>query len=534
MSQGYRIEIVPHSGLVTAYLGETEVARSDDVKILKETRLGEYYYFPLDAIDATKLERSDHRTFCPFKGTATYWHLKTPNGLIENAVWSYQTPLEESKQIAGLISFMGKAADRYAFENQPADVQDSQQNYISSALSDWVLREAGNQKSRVDLVRMLGKKFVESGIQVYRMSIMIWSLHPQIAGVNFRWYRDTDEVEVLEPRHEIFEDSRYINSPINLVTKGAGGVRQQLNRGDMEFEFPILEELKAEGGTDYVAMPLRFSDGKFHCMTMACDHHEGFTTKNLGMVFECIGVISRYFEVLTLRKNTTTLLDTYLGKRTGQKVLNGDIHRGQGENIQAVILFSDLRNSTKMAETLSRENYLQLLNQYFEKVLTPVGENGGEVLKFIGDAVLAIFPVSDTKGDQLHQVQNALTAAKSIVTDICHQLDNSHNEDGCEIDLGISLHIGEVTYGNVGGQERLDFTVIGPAVNMASRLEGLCKSCDCRIIVSQDFKNILERDEAENSLLKSIGKFQLSGISDNHEVFVPIESNCTIPKGQTT
>ena len=534
MSQGYRIDIAPHKGLVTAYLGETELVSSDNVKILKETRLGEYYYFPMDAIDVAKLERSDHRTFCPFKGTASYWHLKTSRGLIENAVWSYETPLEESQQIAGLISFMGNAADRYTFENQPVIELEKKQDHINSVLSDWILREAGYQNSRVDLVRMLGKKFVESGIQVYRMSIMIWSLHPQIAGVNFRWYRDTDEVEVLEPRHEIFDDSRYLNSPINLVTKGAGGVRQPLNRGDMEFEFPILDELKAEGGTDYVAMPLRFSDGKFHCMTMACDHRDGFTTKNLGMVFECIGVISRYFEVLTLRKNTTTLLDTYLGKRTGQKVLNGDIHRGQGENIQAVILFSDLRNSTKMAETLSREKYLQLLNQYFEKVLAPVGENGGEVLKFIGDAVLAIFPISNTQGDQLHQVQKALSAAKSIVADVCGQLNETPNDQENRIDLGISLHIGEVTYGNVGGQERLDFTVIGPAVNMASRLEDLCKSCDCRIIISQDFKNVLDRDETENSQLRSIGKFHLSGISDDHEVFVPIESVCTISKGQTT
>ena len=222
MSQGYRIDIAPHKGLVTAYLGETELASSDNVKILKETRLGEYYYFPMDAVDATKLERSDHRTFCPFKGTATYWHFKTSQGLIKNGVWSYETPLEESKQIAGLISFMGKAADRYTFENQPVDGQDKEQDYISSALSDWILREAGYQNSRVDLVRMLGNEFVESGIQVYRMSIMIWSLHPQIAGVNFRWYRDTDEVEVLEPRHEIFNDSRYLNSPINLVTKVQG------------------------------------------------------------------------------------------------------------------------------------------------------------------------------------------------------------------------------------------------------------------------------------------------------------------------
>ena len=247
-----------------------------------------------------------------------------------------------------------------------------------------------------------------------------------------------------------------------------------------------------------------------------------------------MGVISRYFEVLTLRKNTATLLDTYLGKRTSEKVLNGDIHRGQGENIQAVILFSDLRNSTRMAEIMSRENYLQLLNHYFEKVLTPVGENGGEVLKFIGDAVLAIFPVSNTQGDQLHQVQKALTAAKTIVADVCGQLSKTTDSSESEIDLGISLHIGEVTYGNVGGQERLDFTVIGPAVNMASRLEDLCKSCDCRIIISQDFKNVLDGNETENSQLRSIGKFQLSGISGNHDVFVPIDSNCNIPEGQTT
>ncbi|MCP4083064.1 MAG: guanylate cyclase, partial [Planctomycetaceae bacterium] len=119
-----------------------------------------------------------------------------------------------------------------------------------------------------------------------------------------------------------------------------------------------MEELKNQGATDYVAVPLRFSDGQFHSLTMALDHENGFTTENLGLVFECVGVISRYFEVLTLRNNTTTLLDTYLGKRTGQKVLSGDIRRGQDEDIQAVILFSDLTNSTLLAGELPRNEYL--------------------------------------------------------------------------------------------------------------------------------------------------------------------------------
>ena len=172
---------------------------------------------------------------------------------------------------------------------------------------------------------------MESGVSVYRLHLTIWSLHPQIAGVNFQWLRDTDSVTISEPRHDLFTSERYLNSPVRLVTQGLGGVRQPLNVDQTEFEFPILEDLKAEGATDYVAMPLRFSDGQNHSMTLASDHINGFTTANLGLIFECIGVISRYFEVLTLRTNTETLLDTYLGRRTGQKVLEGAVRRGDGE-----------------------------------------------------------------------------------------------------------------------------------------------------------------------------------------------------------
>ncbi len=515
-SQGYRIEIEPHSGNITAFHHRHWLVKSDQVAVLRETRLPDCFYFPIDAVEPGILEASDHRTFCPFKGTASYWHVNTPEGKIENGAWSYLTPLAESAGLEGRLSFSGEVVDHYQFETPP-QTGENNDGHINSPLSDWILREAGFCPTRREFVRALGRKFIEAGIAVYRMNITIWSLHPQIAGVNFFWKKDSDEVIVSGASYEIFKSPDYLNSPVNLVTKGLGGVRQPLNVEKSEFQFPIMEDLKDQGATDYVAMPLRFSDGQFHSLTMASDHENGFTTENLGLVFECVGVISRYFEVLTLRDNTTTLLDTYLGKRTGQKVLSGDIRRGQGEDIQAVILFSDLRNSTRLAGELPRNEYLELLNKYFETVLGPINRNGGEVLKFIGDAVLAIFPISADK-DALKQAESALATAQEVISSITANLgDNA----GPGIDLGISLHVGGVTYGKVGGQDRLDCTVIGPAVNLASRLESLCKSTGNRILMSQDFKQVLDGESGLTNGFVSIGNHQLSGISDMQEVFSP-------------
>jgi len=517
VQHGYRIEIAPHTGAVSAYHGKTLIASSDQVKILFETRLQDYYYFPKNAVAPDILQASNHRTFCPFKGTASYWHVKTPDGLVENGAWSYETPLKESADIGGMISFQRSVVDRYSFENSTPD-QDHNDGYINSPLSDWVLREAGYCSTREQLVRALGNKFVESGIAVFRLNITIWSLHPQIAGVNYIWTRDDDEVKISEPGHEVFDNPDFIKSPVNLVTQGLGGVRQPLNVDEAEFEFPIMEKLKSEGATDYVAMPLRFSDGQFHSMTMACDHPKGFTTENLGLVFECSGTISRYFEVLTQRRNSTVLLDTYLGKRTGRKVLNGDIRRGQGEDIRAIILFSDLRNSTLLAQEMARSDYLLLLNTYFETVLGPVGENGGEVLKFIGDAVLAIFPVTNDHNNVLDQAMAALKAAREAVENI----KKPANEVGPKLDFGISLHVGEVTYGNVGGRDRLDFTVIGPAVNLASRLESFCKKSGNRIILSSDFNKVISVGADSTPITRLIGSHKFEGIAEKQELYTPV------------
>ncbi len=516
--QGYRIEISQHEGNVAAVHQGNVLAESSNVLILRETRLDDYYYFPMDSFDPKILTPSAHRSFCPFKGTASYWHVDSPDGRIDNGAWAYESPLNEAAAIGGYISFTNEVADQYKFAQQPAKRADD--GHVSSGLSDWILREAGYCSSRQQLVRLLGRKLVEEGIAVYRLNITIWSLHPEIAGKNYMWLRDSDEVIVSEPSHDVFENKSYLNSPMNLVTQGLGGVRQPLSVDEAEFEFPIMEDLKAQGATDYVAMPLHFSDGQFHPMTLTSDHERGFTTANLGLIFECIGVISRYFEVLTLRANTVTLLDTYLGQRTGQQILEGKIRRGEGENIRAVILFSDLRNSSELAEKLPREQYLKLLNKYFETILEPITEYGGEVLKFIGDAVLAIFPLTDNLEDQATQTKNALLAAMRSVALLHERTASDMGKNRPLIDFGIGLHIGEVTYGNVGGQNRLDFTVIGPSVNLASRIESLCKSTGHRILLSSDFKTAMESGGKTTSIpIHSIGEHKLPGIAASQTVF---------------
>lgn len=525
---GYRIDINGHTGRVSAHRGDRVVAETDSATILRETRLGDYIYFPIESVDPAMLEPSNHRTFCPFKGTATYWHVMVPDAdpaaRIENGAWAYRTPLPEAADLAGTLSFSGEVVERYSFAKAPLKARDY--GNISSPLSDWILRQAGYCSNRRELVQQLGRKLVETGVSVYRLNITIWSLHPQIAGMNFHWLRSTDTVTVSEPSYDLFTSEQFLNSPIRLVSEGLGGVRQPLNVEKTEFEFPIMEDLRAEGATDYVAMPLRFSDGQYNSMTLASDHKDGFTTADLGLIFECIGVISRYFEVLTLRANTVTLLDTYLGPRTGRKVLEGAVRRGHGENIQAVVLFSDLRNSSRLAEDLPREDYLQLLNHYFETILEPIAENGGEVLKFIGDAVLAIFPLADDSDDRPDQARRAMAAAKSAVARLGGNTEGA--PVGPAVDFGIALHIGEVTYGNVGGLNRLDFTVIGPAVNLASRIEGLCKASGNRILVSSEFRAALA-DSAESDataarfgskpLFRTLGEHRFPGIAADQTVF---------------
>ncbi|MFK7750980.1 MAG: DUF427 domain-containing protein [Sedimentitalea sp.] len=473
---GIDIQVLPHR--VAVYQGDTLLAASTRAKVMYETRLPAAIYIPLEDVVVPVSEQTRLKTFCPFKGTARYRNIELDGETLENALWSYDVALPESRDIEGYVAFMaGSYTDIDLGENTLEIAPDSS---VSGPLIDWLVQEAPRLQTPAEFTGALAQKLVETGLPLLRFSVMIWSLDPLIVGKNYIWDRGLDTVTTYAPPYEIHSSPAFRNSPLRHVSNGFGGVRQQINADQSEGAFPIVADLRKKGATDYVAMPLRFSDGRPHVMTLTSDRDGGFSTADLGMVFECASLIARFYEVFVQKENAQSLLETYLGKRTGARVLGGEIRRGDGDEIDAAIMFCDLRHSTRLEETLGRKDYIALLNQFFETVSDIIQDHGGEVLKFIGDAVLAVFPAGDDATDARAR---ALHSATQIVTQLKEQ-GGENQEHGAECAIGIAS--GPVTYGNVGSRERLDFTVIGRAANIAARLGDFGKTRDHSIVVTQD------------------------------------------------
>ncbi|PCJ08790.1 MAG: guanylate cyclase [Rhodobacteraceae bacterium] len=500
---GYGILIEQLTGTVTLRHNGVVLAQSDKAKVMYETRLKPTIYFPPEDVIADLSTRTPLQTFCPFKGTAIYRDLLLPDAPIKNATWAYETALPEASAIKGHIGFMPNAFTDLDLGDNEILARDT--TNISGPVIDWLLLDAAYLPTPEDFTAALAEKLREQGVYLSRMAVMVWSLHPMIAGKNFVWKKSTGEVTTFAPSYEIHDHPSYQNSPLRHVSNGLGGVRHRLGGNHPTDAFPILEDLRKEGATDYVAMPLRFSDGSINVLTLTSDHPTGFSTANLGLIFECSAVIGRYYEVFMQRENAQSLLETYVGKRSAARVLGGEIHRGDGDDIDAAIMFCDLRGSTLLEEKLGRVAYITLLNQFFETTSTIIHDHGGEVLKFIGDAVLAVFPADENPAEARAQ---ALNSARAIVARL-EEL--ALEEDGHRFECAIGIAYGDVTYGNVGSQERLDFTVIGQAANIAARLGDYGKSRDHPIVVSRD---ILSDQTAATSL----------GAVNLHNVSQPVES----------
>ena len=502
----YRITCEPFAGHVTVRAGDRVIADTGAAKVMQETRLKPTLYFPRDDIDMARLVRSNRRTFCPFKGIASYWHVDTGNGLLENTAWSYEHPLEDGRSITGDIGFMPKSGLVVESSVPLPPIRDD--GHATGPLIEWLLRKASSAKSPQELTMQLGETLLKTGMPLWRLRISNWTLHPLLAGWAYTWYRGADRVETVALPHDALDSPAYLNSPVRYVTEGLGGVRQRLDVNEMEFDFPVLAELKAAGATEYVAMPLYFSDGSINTVTLTSDDPKGFSTADLGPVFESASVIGRFLEVMNLRANTQSLLVTYLGERTGERVLSGKVQRGDREDIRAAILFCDLRDSTGWLERLPRDDYLALLNGFFETSVEAIDRHGGEVLKFIGDGVLAIFPAD---GDDSEASRHAVAAAGEIVDG----LEGVRPDGGSAISSAIGIHFGNVTYGNVGAPGRLDFTATGKATNIAARLSELSKQSGHPIIVSGPVSR------AAGGSFRSIGEYLLHGMSKPVEAFLP-------------
>ncbi|MQQ08163.1 DUF427 domain-containing protein [Epibacterium sp. SM1979] len=503
---GILVEDLPHPVSIR-YQGEL-LAQCSRAKVMFETRQSPAIYFPADELKAALIAKDELRTFCPLKGTARYYDLDTRTGSIDMAAWEYDCPFPGVEGIERFVSFTHH--QDLEIDTGDNEILSPAYGNISGPLVDWLMRDASFIDTPEAFTRALAHKLTSQGIALSRLSVMAWSLHPMIAGKNFIWSKNQDKVTLYTPSYELYDEPAYHNSPIRHVAKGLGGVRHRLNDGSDIDAFPILEDLQRDGATDYVAMPLPFTDGRINVLTVASDHPDGFSTSDLGLIFECSAVISRYYEVFAQRDNAKSLLETYVGKRSGSRVLGGEIRRGDGDEIDAAIMFCDLRRSTRLQETLGRDAYITLLNRFFESTSDHVHENGGEVLKFIGDAVLAVFPAGDDP-DQ------ARTKALLAARDSALALTDMREETGvADLDCAIGVAYGSVTYGNIGSRERLDFTVIGQAANIAARLGDYGKTIGAQIVVSRN--SLCSKCSAE-----PLGELVLHNVGEAVEAFsVPV------------
>ena len=290
-------------------------------------------------------------------------------------------------------------------------------------------------------------------------------------------------------------------------------IRRRLFGPGLRLDFPILEDLLAEGGTDYAIFGLRRGDGKpMAVVSIATDAPGGFSDEQFTGFQSVLPLLSLIVEAIETRLTAKSLLEIYLGADAGRRVMGGLIRRGESVTIAAAIWQCDLRDFTAMSNQLPRDEVLAILNDYFDAVTRPVMARGGEILKFIGDAVLAIFPMKDDL-DRDDKCRTALAAGEEALEAMRDVNELRASAGKAPLSIGIGLHAGSVSYGNIGSQTRLDFTVIGPAVNLAARITGLCRPLNQRLLASKAFASPC------GSKLVPLGHYPMHGFDQPQEVY---------------
>lgn len=388
--------------------------------------------------------------------------------------------------------------------------------WSSSPVIEWLLLEGWRVPGSTELLLQVCDRLVDAGVPLWRVFCTIPSLHPQYFGEALRWQQG-EPIERMQGMWDIIDTPEYRESPIRvIVDEGAAGIRRRLICPETPLDYSILTDLKEQGATDYVILPLEFTNGERAAVSFTSNHPAGFTTAHLTQLNDLLPVLARIMENHSLRSTAVNLLDTYVGRAAGSRILSGQIRRGSAESIYSAIWYSDLRGFTSLSETLPRDSVIAALNAYLEAMTAAVHSQQGQVLKFIGDGILAMFPAEDGQSAG-EACRRALAAADAAEEAMALVNEGRLAVDAPMLDYGLALHLGEVMFGNIGAADRLDFTVIGPAVNVASRLEQLCKVLRRRPLLSKAFVEGCELDQP----VEPLGRYELRGLTAPHEVFAP-------------
>ena len=375
-----------------------------------------------------------------------------------------------------------------------------------SDVVNWLMDGARSAQQGDQVLKKLCDDLLACGIPLWRVAVFVRTLHPDVFGRSFVW-RPGADVVVSQAPHTITTRDDYLRSPVLAVYETGKPVRHLLTEPPGADETPFLADLRAEGVTDYVAIPLAFTDGSLHCATWSTKHPGGFTDEHRDAVRRIIHPFARVAEIRALQRTASNLLDTYVGNNAGARVLAGQIRRGHADKIHAAIWLSDMRGFTTLSDRLPPEAIVDVLNRYFECQVPAVLEHGGEVLKFMGDGLLAIFPIASDDSDVKEVCARVLKAARAARTNVAAFDASDGGKLGHTLRFGLALHVGEVLYGNIGAVGRLDFTCIGPAVNLAARLEKIVAKLGRTVIASERFAQQCQSE------MEPLGEFAVAGFA---------------------
>ena len=396
-------------------------------------------------------------------------------------------------------------------------------------IADWLVRQGLAGADETALLHGFCARCRDAGLPLARAIVIVDTLHPIHEGRAFRWrhaatgestthaYGRTTEGEAAET---------WRRSPFHhLLTGTEDEYRCRIARGD-PLRFPAMADLRDEGITDYVAMIHRFGDGgsigEMDCVYSAWSTQEpaGFGEAEMAGLRRLAGPLALAVKCASLARIAGTLAEVYLGRDPGRMVLGGRIARGETERIGAVLWFSDLRGFTTIADAVPPEEVIPLLNDYAEAVISAVHGAGGDVLKLVGDGVLAIFKAEDPAA----ACRCALEAERSLRARVA-ALNSRRAEEGRPVtSVYLGLHVGDVFYGNIGSDERLDFTVVGPAVNEVTRIASMCRSVERAVVVSAGFA--AATPEPERSGLVCVGRYALRGVGRAQELYTLDPETC--------
>ncbi|MCJ9732993.1 adenylate/guanylate cyclase domain-containing protein [Bradyrhizobium sp. PRIMUS42] len=377
-------------------------------------------------------------------------------------------------------------------------------------VSNWLIDGAWSSAEPVEMIADFCERLVAAGLPLHRFGIFIRTLHPEIFGRNFIW-RQGGEVEIGAVEFDVLDSPEFAQSPLRIVFEQGLEVRGRVDDPGSK-RFPIINDMRAEGVTDYVAMPLRFLDGSVNATSWMTRQPGGFSDDDIAAIRTIIAPLARVSEIVSLRRTAEMLLDTYVGNRAGARILGGQIRRGHNDTMQAAIWLSDLRGFTALSDRLPAETVVQILNHYFDCQVTAIRDHGGEVLKFMGDGLLAVFPIDEYVGDAAHVCAGVLEAARESRASV-EALAIPVGQAVERFRFGVALHVGNILYGNIGGGNRLDFTCIGPAVNLAARLEKITGRLGRTVVASEGFANVCRHDWHE------LGEFPIAGFSKAQRVY---------------